>query len=106
MEKNGDAVGCEFTNDEASYGFRSNLFSFEKAKRDGSFSRTYRYSQESWSLFGREQPALLIYQNCSEASPTPKAYGKEEPVDIFPHVTKGRRVSIDQFLEYTTTKLE
>ena len=88
MEKNGDAVGCEFTNDEASYGFRSDLFSFEKAKRDGSFSRTYRYSQESWSLFGREQPALLIYQNC-----------KEEPVDIFPHVTKGRMVSIEEFLE-------
>ena len=39
-------------------------------------------------FFGREQPALLVYQN-----------GEEEPVDIFPHVTKGRRVSIDQFLE-------
>ena len=43
-------------------------------------------------FFGREQPALLVYQNCSE-----------EPVDIFPHVVKGRMVSIDQFLENTTT---
>ena len=39
-------------------------------------------------FFGREQPALLVYQN-----------GSEEPVDIFPHVTKGRRISIEEFLE-------
>ena len=45
--------------------------------------------------FGREQPALLVYQNCSE-----------DPVDIFPHVVKGRMVSIEEFLEDTTTKLE
>ena len=38
-------------------------------------------------FFGREQPALLVYQN-----------GSEEPVDIFPHETKGRRVSIEEFL--------
>ena len=46
-------------------------------------------------FFGREQPALLVYQNCSE-----------EPVDIFPHVVKGRMVSIEEFLEDITTKLE
>jgi hypothetical protein len=33
------------------------------------------------------EPALLVYQN-----------GEEEPVDIFPHVTKGRRISIEEFL--------
>ena len=43
---------------------------------------------DSGVFFGREQPALLVYQN-----------GSEEPVDIFPHVTKGRRVSIEEFLE-------
>ena len=47
---------------------------------------------DSGVFFGREQPALLVYQN-----------GEEEPVDIFPHVVKGRMVSIDQFLENTTT---
>ena len=49
---------------------------------------------DSGVFFGREQPALLVYQN-----------GSEEPYDIFPHMTKGRMVSIDQFLEDITTKL-
>lgn len=39
-------------------------------------------------LFGREVPALLVYEP-----------GKQYPVDVYPHLSRGRTITIRAFLE-------
>lgn len=51
--------------------------------------------RKSAVYFGKEQPALLVYQN-----------GGEESTDVSPHTVKGRRVSIEDYLSEKMAELE
>lgn len=46
-------------------------------------------------LFGREVPALLVYES-----------GKQYPVDLYPHRSRGRTVTIRAFLEELVNRLK